>query len=407
MQILHTSDWHVGRTIRGRSRHDEHRAVLGEMVDIVEDRQIDLVVVAGDQFDTTVPSAQAERLVWRTLLAFADRGAKVVVVAGNHDNAAKLDALAPLLMRAGDITVAAHVRPPHEGGRVRIETRDGETDVALVPFLSQRGIVKTADLLDRDAAQHAQAYAQRVGVILEALTDTFGSGETVDLVVGHLTVVGTGSINDQLGGGERLSQIFDYVVPPQAFPTSAHYVALGHLHQPHEVPGPAPLRYSGSPLHLDFGEVVSQRGVSIVDAEPDTPARITHHPLNAGFPLITLRGDLVALEQAVGDLDDEVYVRVIVEEAPRAGLAEDVRELIPQAVDVRIAETIDETEADPLEADEALRLEPSQLFSQYLEAQGVDDDRLLALFRELLDDLHTAHSAEDEATVVASTEGEG
>jgi DNA repair protein SbcD/Mre11 len=257
MRILHTSDWHVGATIRGRSRRHEHEAVLGEMADMVEEESVDLVVVAGDQFHSVVPSAAAESLVWRTLLSFADRGAKVVVVAGNHDNAAKLAAVAPLLSRGGDITVGSHIRPADAGGRVRISTRAGHAEVVLVPFVSQRGIVKTVDLLDRDAAQHAQAYAQRVKVILQALTEGFGSGDTVDLVVGHLTVVGSGTLADQLGGGERLSHIFDYVVPPQAFPTDAHYVALGHLHQPHDIPGPSPLRYSGSPHHIVLGEVAT------------------------------------------------------------------------------------------------------------------------------------------------------
>ena len=70
MKILHTSDWHVGRTIRGRSRQHEHEAVLGHMLDVVEEERIDLVLVAGDQFDTSVPSARAERAVWRTLLGF-------------------------------------------------------------------------------------------------------------------------------------------------------------------------------------------------------------------------------------------------------------------------------------------------------------------------------------------------
>ena len=395
MRILHTSDWHVGRTIRGRSRHAEHEAVLAEMVDVVEDEQVDLVLVAGDQFDSAVPSAQAESLVWRTLLGFADRGAQVVVVAGNHDNAAKLAAVAPLLGRGGDITVASHVRPAADGGRVRIATRNGDAAVALVPFLSQRGIVKTVDLLARDAAQHAQQYAQRVKVVLEQLTDGFGSGDTADLVVGHLTVVGTGTIADQLGGGERLSQIFDYVVPPQAFPLEAHYVALGHLHQPHDIPGPSPLRYSGSPLHLDFGEKLSDRGVSIVEVEPDTPAEIRHRPLRAGHRLVTLRGTVSELAAAASELGEAVHVRAIVEEAARAGLAEEVREAVPQAVDVRVAETFDPDAVEVEELDQAAVADPAELFERYLGERGVEDERLGRLFRELLDDVQAVRAGAD------------
>ena len=395
MRVLHTSDWHVGRTIRGRSRQHEHEAVLGAMLDIVEDEQIDLVIVAGDQFDTAAPSAQAERLVWRTLLGFADRGAKVVVVAGNHDNAAKLEALRPLLVRGGDIQVGAHVRSASQGGLVRVTTNNGDAQVALVPFLSQRGIVQTAQLLDLDAAQHAQAYAGRVRVVLEALTSSFGGGDTVDLVAGHLTVVGAGNVTDQLGGGERLSQIFDYVVPPQSFPITAHYVALGHLHQPHGVPAPAPLRYSGSPLHLDFGEVASERGVTIVEVTPDAPAQIRHRPLTGGFRLLTLRGDLAVLRAQAEELGDDVYVRAVVEEPPRAGLAEAVRGAVPQAVDVRVAATVDAPEVEHIDPGDTALADPGQLFEQFLASRGVDDERVVKLFGEILDDLQAARTGAD------------
>lgn len=406
MRIMHTSDWHVGRTIRGRSREHEHAGVLAEMLDLVEDERVDLVVVAGDQFDAAVPSAAAERLVWGTLVGFAERGAKVVVVAGNHDNAAKLDALARVLSRGGDITVAAHVRPPGEGGVARVETAGGEARVALVPFLSQRGIVKTADLLDRDAGQHAQAYAERVKLVLERLCDGFGSGGSVDLVAAHLTVVGAGNVNDALGGGERLSHIFDYVVPPQAFPAEAHYAALGHLHQPHDVAGPCPARYSGSPLHLDFGEVASERGVTILEATPATPVEIRHRPLRSGYRLLTLRGTVGQLEAAAGDLGERVYVRAVVDEPPRAGLAEEVRRAVPQAVDVRVAESMRPPtgHGDDLDAETAAA-DPAALFAQYLEARGIEDQRVPELFRSLLDDLRAAERGDVGPAATATEEG--
>lgn len=400
---MHTSDWHVGRTIRGRSREHEHARVLAGMLDVVEDERIDLVLVAGDQFDSAVPPAAAERLVWRTLVGFADRGAKVVVIAGNHDHAERLRALAPVLARGGDIVVGAHVQRPDDGGLARVETAAGEVRVALVPFLSQRGIVKTADLLDRDAGQHAQAYAERVKLVVHKLCEGFGSGNSVDLVLAHLAVVGAGKVDDVLGGGERRSHIFDYVVPPQAFPAAAHYAALGHLHQPHTVAAPCPARYCGSPLHLDFGEVASERGVTILEATATTPVEIRHLPLRGGYRLLTLRGTVGELEAQAAGLGNEVYVRAVVDEPPRAGLAEAVRAAVPQAVDVRVAESrrAAEAAADGLDA-EAATADPAGLFTQYLAARGVDDARVPVLFRTLLDDLQGAARG-DRAT--AGSEG--
>ena len=104
VKILHTSDWHVGRRIRGRDRSEEHRAVLAELIEIAVSNQVDLTVVAGDLFDASSPTALSEEIVWRALLDLAEVS-PVVVVAGNHDGAARLDAVAPLL-EMGRVTVS-------------------------------------------------------------------------------------------------------------------------------------------------------------------------------------------------------------------------------------------------------------------------------------------------------------
>ena len=97
VKILHTADWHVGKTLRGRSRADEHRGVLDEIVAITRDEAVDLVLVAGDQFDRAVPSPESEQIVYDALLRLARTGAHVVVIAGNHDNPRRLAAVKPLL----------------------------------------------------------------------------------------------------------------------------------------------------------------------------------------------------------------------------------------------------------------------------------------------------------------------
>jgi DNA repair protein SbcD/Mre11 len=386
MRILHTSDWHVGRTIRGRSRAQEHRAVLAEIVGIAHEREVDLVLVAGDQFDTGAPSPEAEAIVYRALLDLAATGAHVVVLAGNHDNPRRWSAIRPLL-ELGNVHLAATIARPDQGGVLDLPTRTGElARVALVPFLSQRTVVTGDQLMGGDAAQHAGTYAQRARRIVEALTADFGSGDTVDLVAGHLTVA---SAEPVLGGGERQAHtIFDYVVPPQVFPSNAHYVALGHLHLPHRVPGPAPTWYCGSPLHLDFGE--ADRGakqVLVVDVTPDTPARVEGVPLGSGRRLRTLRGGLGQVLSRQDEVGDDL-LRVILEEAPRPGLAEEVRSALPHAVDVTVArpEGDDRAAAEVAFDADDLRRSPVALFEEYLTEQHIADPRLGVLFRRLLDD---------------------
>jgi DNA repair protein SbcD/Mre11 len=392
MRILHTSDWHVGRTVRGRSRADEHRAVLTEIAGIAHDRDVDLILVAGDQFDTGAPSAESERIVYRALLDLADTGAQVVVLAGNHDNPRRWAAVRPLL-ELGNVHLADTLARPDRGGVLDLTTRSGEVArVALVPFLSQRNIV-TSDLLmaeRRGAAEHAGTYAERVARIISTLTADF-STDTVNLVVGHLTVAGSGG--PSLGGGERPAHtIFDYVVPPQAFPSTAHYVALGHLHLPHKVPGPAPIWYSGSPLHLDFGEADrGAKAVLLVDVTATTPARVDQVPLGSGRRLRTLRGSLDQVLAARGEVGDDL-LRVVLDEPPRPGLAEEVRAALPDAVDVAVAPREDDDRPDvPPELDvDALRASPAALFEEYLGELGAGDPRLARLFQRLLEEAQDA-----------------
>jgi DNA repair protein SbcD/Mre11 len=383
MRILHTGDWHVGRTIRGRSRADEHEAVLAEIVGIADREAVDLVLVAGDQFDTAAPSPEAERIVYRALLDLVETGAQVVMVAGNHDNPGRLVAVAPLL-ETSRVRVGARPVPPGDGGVVEIQTRSGEAaTVALLPFVSRRAIVRAADLMVRDAFEHEQTYATRLGLLVDALCAGFGD-DTVNLLVGHLMTVGAA-----MGGGERVAHtVMEYAVPATVFPATAHYVALGHLHRAQRVPAACPAWYAGSPLQLDFGEERDDKAVLVIEAEPGTPAAVRQVPLQSGRRLRTLRGTLAELEaDAASDTSDD-YLRVVVDGEGRAGLADLVREWFPHAVDV-IVERPEQRSAGGRQ-ERRLGRSPVELFGEYLSVQGDSDERVLALFGELLDDVSTA-----------------
>lgn len=377
VKILHTADWHVGRAIRGRSRADEHRAVLAEIADIAADEQVDLVAVAGDIFDVVAPTAEAEQIVYRALLRLAEV-APVVLVAGNHDNPRRLQAVAPLL-ELGRVTVGATLARPDEGGVVRIETDAGETArVALVPFISQRGIVTASDLMELDPHEYGSRYAERLAAILGKLTEGITTDE-VNIVVAHLMVA-----EGKLGGGERSAHtIFDYWVPTGAFDGTLSYVALGHLHRPQKIPAAPPVWYAGSPLQLDFGEADDPTAVLIVEAEPGLPAEVRQVPLTAGRRLVQLRGTLEQLEPLAGTTGD-AYLKIILDEPARAGLADRVRDLFPEAVDVVLAASGVDGRA-PREA--RLGRAPHELFTDYLEFVNAGDERVVALFDELLEEL--------------------
>lgn len=377
VKILHTADWHVGRTIRGHSRHDEQALVLEEVVAVAQSEDVDLVLVAGDQFDTASPTPAAERLVYRTLLSLADVS-PVVMVAGNHDHPRRLEAVAPLL-QLGRVTVGSVLARAAEGGVVRPAA---DLRVAMIPFLSQRAIVTAGDLMAMDGDEQGNKYARRMAAIVEALCADMSADE-VNLVVGHVMVHG-----GDVGGGERAAHtVFDYSVTAQTFPSELSYVALGHLHRHQRMPAAAPVWYPGSPLQLDFGEVDDTKGVVLVDVEPGLPASVQFRRIEAGRRLRILRGTLAQVEAAAAEISAADYVKVVLDEPARAGLADSVRQVIPSAVDVIL---------DPRRRheghDRPSRTGRSQrdLFVEYLRERDAHDDRVVALFDELTEEAHEA-----------------
>ena len=379
VRILHTSDWHAGKTVRGRSRVDEHRAVFAEIAGIARDREVDLVLVAGDLFDTAAPGPEAEQLVWQALLDLAATGASVVALAGNHDHPARFDAARRVAGHAG-ITLVGRARRPDDGGLVELRARSGDRiQVAVLPFCSQRHVVKTAHLMGFDAAENALVYAQWMAQVTAALCAGFAAS-AVNVLAAHLAARG-----GMKGGGERDAQLTEaYWVDPADFPAAAHYVALGHLHRTQSLPCGVPAWYCGSPLQLDFGETENQPSVLLVEAAADTPATVERLPLSAGRRLRTLTGTLADLAARAGTTGDD-FLRVFVAEPARPGLADDVRELFPDAVDVRVVDDADAEAAAAVASRRAGRT-PGELFAEYLASQNVADPRLEALFARLIDE---------------------
>ena len=375
MKILHTADWHVGKTIQGHSRASEHEAVLAELVELARAEKVDLVLVAGDLFDSTAPTPEAEKIVYRGLLGLS-QVAPVVAIPGNHDSDRRLSALAPLFDLAR-VTIRAGVsREP-----VEITTSAGErARIACVPWLSQRYIVKAAHLMDEDAAQNRGLYEDRMALVVQELTSSFAH-DAVNIVMAHLAIVGAA-----LGGGERTAQtIFDYWVNSTLFPSDAHYVALGHLHKSQSVNGPCPIHYPGSPIQLDFGETDMNRYALLVEAAPGVPATTETVKLTSGRGLRTLSGKLSDLKPLAGTTGDD-YLRVVVNEKARVGLGEEVRELFPNAVKVIIQH--EATGGDGKKQLDRTNLTPHELFLAYLDEKEVEDEGLVALFDELYEEAH-------------------
>jgi exonuclease SbcD len=179
----------------------------------------------------------------------------------------------------------------------------------------------------------------------------------------------------------------NYWVGAAAFPAHAHYVALGHLHRTQQIAGAAPIWYSGSPLQVDFGERDEPSNVLVVEARPGVPAQSRPVGVSGSRRLRTLQGSLEQLREFAGKTSDD-FLRVIVEEPGRAGLAETVQDLLgPGVVEVRLESIAALGSNDPSERRSRLAGQtPHELFDAYLVEQGIDDRRITALFAELLDE---------------------
>lgn len=346
--------------------------MLDEIAGVAEENEVDLVIVAGDLFDSAAPTPKAEAIVWRTLLRLSRVG-RVVVVAGNHDNAARLEAVSPLL-DLGKVTVCATPAAPDRGGVLALP--ELETKVAMLPFISQRGIIRASEIMNLDPDQHAGMYGERVKALIEHLTAGMGT-DTVNILTGHLTVYGALE-----GGGERQAHVFGYAIPSASFPSHLSYVALGHLHRQQKMPHGAAVWYSGSPLQLDFGEVGDQKGVLLVEAKPGLPSRVTSVPLTAGRRLVSLRGTLEQVLARAGQIEC-AYVKVELDEKARVGLADEVRAAIPDVIDVKLRGN-EAPVRHPY--GERTSVTGPEAFETYLKANSVEDQRLVDLFRELLDE---------------------
>ena len=380
MKILHTSDWHVGKVLKGQSRAEEHKQVLAQVIEIARVERPDLVIVAGDLYDTAAPAPDATRLVTRALTALRRTGADVVVIGGNHDNGPALDALRPWAEAAG-ITLRGSVRDSPAEHIIDGTTRDGERwQLAALPFLSQRYAVRAVEMYELTAAEANQTYADHLGRVLARLTEGFTEPDRVHLVTAHLTVVGAST-----GGGERDAHtVLGYAVPATVFPGNAHYVALGHLHRSQRVIGPCPVRYSGSPLAVDFGEQENVGSVTVVEVTAKTAAQIREVPVPGAVPLHTVRGTLAQLAEIDAP---EGWLRVYVREQPRAGLREEVQELLPRALEIRIDPELVPVPGSGTRTAQRAGRSPRDLFADYLGSRGHVDDGVRELFDELLEEV--------------------
>ena len=272
MKFIHTSDWHIGKNLEGHSRLEEQEKFCDDFVKIVEENNIDMVIIAGDVYDTSNPPAGAETLFYKTICRLADDGNRcVLVIAGNHDNPERLSAVSPLAKEQGIIILGYPLSSTTESkykgfeiteagrGYLKLKIGGEKATIITLPYPSEKRLNDAIRNVD-DENELQKNYSNKVGDIFRKLEENFEE-DSINIAVSHLFVSG-GDPSDserqiQLGGS--------LVVDKHDLPQKAQYTALGHLHKPQKASERLNVYYSGSPLQYSVKERIYAKGANIVE----------------------------------------------------------------------------------------------------------------------------------------------
>lgn len=286
MILLHTADWHIGQYFFGYDRKEEHIFFFDWLKKIIKEHKVDVLLVAGDVFDSPNPSAESQKIYYRFLseVTTENPNLQIVIIAGNHDSAGRLEAPNPLLEEMN-----VHIK-----GLVR-KNEDGEIYLRqlFVP-LSKEGKVEAwciaVPYLRQGDYPNAESYAKGVSALYDRLHTELQLIKERDLpviVMGHLQATGSEvSENDRsertiIGGLECIS--------PEVFDKSdIVYTALGHLHKAQRVSGRENVRYAGSPLPMSFSEKYYKQGANLIEVDNNQLKNIKRLDFEPLVPLISL-----------------------------------------------------------------------------------------------------------------------
>lgn len=421
MKILHSSDWHIGRKLYGRTRYDEFRKFLDWLSKTIREQQVEVLLVAGDIFDTTTPSHLAQRLYYQFLTQLDDSPCRhVVIIGGNHDSPSFLNAPKDLLA-ALHIHVVGEACSDIQDELIELHDDEGETEllVCAVPFLRERDLrlseagESLADKEDKLRAGLSQHYAEIVALTEKRRAEL---ERPVPIVaMGHLFTAGGQS---QDGDGVRDLYVGSLGhIAADIFSDSLDYVALGHLHIEQKVNKSEKIRYSGAPLAMSFGEARQSKSVCLLELPSQSDAQFCQVLEVPVFQkLLHIKGDLSQLLQSLSQLvAEETLAEASVAEPSkterpgtwveavydgealvanlRETLLEQVKDSAVEILRVQNKRAIAEV-LHPQQAEQSLDdLKPGEVFTRCLEVNEIPQEQqpeLRAAFAEILTNLQQA-----------------
>lgn len=382
MRILHTADWHIGQRLYERLRLDEHEQFLTWLLQTINDNNVDLLLVSGDIFDTSLPSAEATNLYYKFLYnLYKNTSTYTIIIAGNHDSARHLEAPKEFL-KMGRIHVVGHATTSEECV-IQLPPDDPQIAVAAVPYLSENELPHVSF---ESEIEKTERYRQRLKAFYAECVSHMPT-RLPKILMGHLFVhngkVMDSERNIQIGGASAI-QASD-------FPDNVDYVALGHLHRPQTINDVNyPIRYSGSPIPLRFNEAKYNKKVFLLEfsgngeIERDEEIEI---PIFKELCVITGDDESVILQANTDDWGNK-FIQVKLKLASVVpGINDTIRQTYADrggdvlSVEIELPESEDRPQ---LNIDEMKS--PEDIFAQYHKTHygEIPDDSMQHTFKELL-----------------------
>ena len=264
MKLLHTSDWHLGRTLYGKQRYIEFEKFLNWLLETIKIENIDILLVAGDIFDTATPGTKSQELYYRFLYNIAGTGCRnVIITSGNHDSPTFLSAPRDILKFLNISIVVSTDNPEDEVIEIFDKNNNLQAIVCAVPYLRDKDIrtVESGENIDDKALNLVTAITEHYSVVCDLAKNKSKDGVPI-IAMGHMFVTGGKTLSDD---GVRELYVGNLAhIGIEVFPSYIDYVALGHLHVPQKVGGSDFVRFSGSPIPMGFGEANQKKSVIVV-----------------------------------------------------------------------------------------------------------------------------------------------
>ena len=405
MKILHTSDWHLGRSLYGRKRYEEFAVFLDWLVQTIEDEKVDALLVAGDVFDMSTPSNRAQALYYRFLCRVSTSCCRhVVIIAGNHDSPSFLNAPKQLLRALNIYVIGSMTDVLDDEVIVLHNDEQPEAIVCAVPYLRDKDIraVEPGETIDDKNAKLVEGlkkhYADVCGIAEQKQTKFKNAGhDGIPIVaMGHLFTAGGKTVD---GDGVRELYVGSLAhVGGEVFPLSIDYIALGHLHVPQTVGSAEHIRYCGSPIPMGYGEATQEKKVVLIEFNSTKP-NIQELPVPCFQQLVRIVGSLDDIHTKLEELKKEESAAWLDIEYTGSDIVGNLREMLDEslagsAMEIRRIKNrrlMDRVIRSVAENETLDDLDAGDVFTRCLDAFEVpaeDREELTVSYNEIIKSLH-------------------